>query len=106
MLTKLCYAITLIRDKGQVITQSKINGQSVSLCTDNSPIPREFNGKRGTLSLGNTNSVFVRVPAHCARQRHYLYTPRLKATLEGRQNLSSRFFLSTIIFEKTVKNEE
>lgn len=42
MLTKLCYAITLIRDKGQVITQSKINGQSVSLCTDNPQFPENL----------------------------------------------------------------
>lgn len=41
-------------------------------------IPIAFNKTRGTLTLGNTNLVFVRVPAHCSRERYYLLSSHYK----------------------------
>ena len=68
-------------------------------------IPIAFNKNRGTLTLGNTNLVFVRVPAHCSRERYYLYLPTINnPTLSfGEDNIS--IFLTNIL-ENIVENKK
>ena len=68
-------------------------------------IPIAFNKNRGTLTLGNTNLVFVRVAAHCSRERYYLYLPTINnPTLSfGEDNIS--IFLTNIL-ENIVENKK
>ena len=67
--------------------------------------PIAFNKNRGTLTLGNTNLVFVRVAAHCSRERYYLYLPTINnPTLSfGEDNIS--IFLTNIL-ENIVENKK